>query len=211
MGSVRAGQSEGGQGELFEQCFRLKETLDVGEEKDLLEAVAKAKRGETEGYRFLYAIYADNIFSYVRKIVHDEHDAEDITQHVFAKLFTAIKRYEERSSPFSAWILRVARNTAIDHMRADRLVPCEEVRGADQQADETRHERRRSLTYALGCLPEEQREVVMMRHLAGLTPAEIAGCLGKSESAVHGLHHRGRINLQRELRSSGSAPALAPA
>ncbi len=147
----------------------------------------------------------------MRKIVHDEHDAEDITQQVFAKLFTAIKRYEERSSPFSAWILRVARNAAIDHMRADRLVPCEEVRGADQQSDETCHERRRSLTDALGCLPHEQRKVVMMRHFAGLTPAEIAGRLGKSESAVHGLHHRGRLSLQRELISSGAAPALAPA
>ena len=51
----------------------------------------------------------------------------------------------------------------------------------------------------------------MMRHLVGLTPGEIAGRLGKSESAVHGLHHRGRLNLQRELISSGIAPALAPA
>jgi RNA polymerase sigma-70 factor (ECF subfamily) len=189
----------------------LKPKLDEGGEADLLNAVAQAKAGDAEGYRYIYSRYADNVFSYVRKIVQDEYDAEDVTQQVFAKLFTAIKRYEERSVPFSAWILRVARNAAIDYMRADRLVPCEEVRGADQHRDETSHERRRSLTYALSCLPQEQREVIMMRHLVGLTPGEIAGRLGKSESAIHGLHHRGRRSLQQELVNSGTAPALAPA
>jgi len=211
---MRAARSESSANvgtDLPERCFRLKAKLDEGGETELLQAIAKAKAGEMEGYRYIYARYADNIFSYVRKIVQDEHDAEDITQQVFAKLFTAIKRYEERSVPFSAWILRVARNAAIDYMRSDRLVPCEEVRGADQHSDESCHERRRSLADALGCLPSEQRKVIMMRHLVGLTPGEIAGRLGKSESAVHGLHHRGRRSLQRELVNSGTAPALAPA
>ena len=56
------------------------------------------------------------------------HEAEDVTQHVFAKLMTVIGKYEPRDVPFSAWILRVARNVAIDHMRQRRAIPCEEVR-----------------------------------------------------------------------------------
>lgn len=212
MGDARReAVARSGEGRVSDGCFRLKAKLDQGGDAELLSAVAKAKAGHMEGYRYLYERYADNIFSYVRQIVHDEHDAEDVTQQVFAKLFTAIKRYEARAVPFSAWILRVARNAAIDHIRSDRLVPCEEVRGSDQHTDEICHERRRSLTDALANLPPEQREVVMMRHLVGLTPNEIAVRLGKSESAVHGLHHRGRRSLQRELVSSGSAPALASA
>lgn len=200
-----------GNGNLSQRCFRLKAKLDAGGETDLRRAIVRAKAGNMEGHRYLYARYADNVFSYVRKIVRDEHDAEDVTQQVFAKLFRTIGRYEERDVPFAAWILRVARNAAIDHIRSDRLVPCEEVRGADQQSDESRHECRRSLTDALGSLPSEQREVILMRHLAGLSPREIAGKLGKSESAIHGLHHRGRRSMQRELSRSGAAPALAPA
>lgn len=200
-----------GDGNLPERCFRLKAKLDVGGEAELRHAISQAKAGNMEGHRYLYARYADNVFSYVRKIVSDEHDAEDVTQQVFAKLFRTIGRYEERAVPFAAWILRVARNAAIDYMRGDRLVPCEEVRGADQQSDESRHECRRSLTDALGLLPTEQREVIIMRHLVGLSPSEIAGKLGKSESAIHGLHHRGRRSMQRELSRSGAAPALAPA
>ncbi len=200
-----------GETNLSRGCFRLKADLDAGGEVELRQAIQRAKVGNMDGHRYLYARYADNVFSYVRKIVRDEHDAEDVTQQVFAKLFRTIGRYEERAVPFAAWILRVARNAAIDYMRSDRLVPCEEVRGADQQSDESRHECRRSLTDALGSLPSEQREVIVMRHLVGLTPREIAGRLGKSESAIHGLHHRGRRSMQRELSRSGAAPALAPA
>jgi RNA polymerase sigma-70 factor (ECF subfamily) len=192
-------------------CFRLKAELDKGGKVELRRALRRAKAGDMEGHRYLYARYADNVFSYVRKIVCDEHVAEDITQQVFAKLFRTIARYEERDVPFAAWILRVARNAAIDHMRGNRLVPCEEVRGADQQTDDSHLECRRSLTEALGKLPNEQREVIMMRHLVGLSPSEIAGRLGKSESAIHGLCHRGRRSMQRELTLAGSAPALAPA
>jgi RNA polymerase sigma-70 factor, ECF subfamily len=201
---------EGG-ASLSRGCFRQKADLDGGGEAELRQAVTRAKAGNMDGHRYLYARYADNVFSYVRKIVRDEHDAEDVTQQVFAKLFRTIGRYEERNVPFAAWILRVARNAAIDYMRSNRLVPCEEVRGADQQTDESRHECRRSLTDALSSLPSEQREVIVMRHLVGLSPREIAGKLGKSESAIHGLHHRGRRSMQRELSRSGAAPALAPA
>lgn len=200
-----------GSSDLSRGCFRLKAELDEGGKVELRRALIRAKAGDMEGHRYLYARYADNVFSYVRKIVCDEHDAEDITQQVFAKLFRTIVRYEERDVPFAAWILRVARNAAIDHMRGDRLVPCEEVRGADQQTDDSQHECRRSLTDALGTLPNAQREVIMMRHLVGLSPREIASRLGKSESAIHGLCHRGRRSMQRELARNGSAPALASA
>ncbi len=209
--SAVASDGSTGRSGLSPGCFRLKAELDEGGEVELRHAILLAKAGDMEGHRYLYARYADNVFSYVRKIVRDEHDAEDVTQQGFAKLFRTIGRYEERNVPFAAWILRVARNAAIDYMRSDRLVPCEEVRGAEQQTDESRHECRRSLTDALRSLPSEQREVVMMRHLVGLSPLEIASHLGKSESAIHGLHHRGRRSMQRELARNGSAPALATA
>lgn len=193
------------------RCFRLKAEFEEGDYDELARAVALAKAGDMEGHRYLYARYADNVFSYVGKIVRDEHDAEDVTQQVFAKLFTAISRYETRAVPFSAWILRVARNAAIDHLRRDKLIPSEDVRGSDDGFAEIGHDRRRTLTDALRHLPQDQREVVVLRHLVGLSPSEIAARMGKSESAVHGLHHRGRRTLRKELTSAGAAPALAVA
>lgn len=58
-------------------------------------------------------------------------------------------------------------------------------------------------------LPYEQRSVVIMRHLLGLTPTEIAQQMGRTESSIHGLQHRGRRALQRELTQLGSAPSIS--
>ena len=88
-------------------------------------AVARAKEGDREALRFLYVSYSHNIYGYVRSIVRDDHEAEDVTQHVFAKLMTTIGKYDDRGVPFFAWLLRMARNVAIDHLRANRLTPIE--------------------------------------------------------------------------------------
>ena len=100
----------------------------------MLAAVTRAKQGDADALRFLYLRYAGNVYGYVCSIVRDEHEAEDVTQLVFAKLLTALGRYEPRSAPFSSWVLRVAHNAAIDHMRTRRPTPCEEVRATESRS-----------------------------------------------------------------------------
>jgi RNA polymerase sigma-70 factor, ECF subfamily len=170
------------------------------------DAVRAAKRGDGDALRYLYLRYADNVFGYVRSIVRDDYDAEDVTQQVFAKLIVVIGRYEQRSMPFAAWILRVAHNAAIDHVRVRRPVPCEEVRGTDTPLDDRAAECRRDFCEALEELSQEQRNVLVLRHVVGLAPGEIALQLGKSEDAIHALHYRGRRALRRSLVERSAAP-----
>jgi RNA polymerase sigma-70 factor (ECF subfamily) len=173
-------------------------------------AVARAKEGNADAIRYLYVRFASNVYGYARSIVRDDHEAEDITQQVFAKLMTAIHKYEQREVPFSAWILRMTHNLAIDHLRRMRMVPCEEVHAAnDPDGSEANRQRARSLRDALGDLPAEQRQVLVMRHVVGMSPGEIADQLGKSEGSIHGLHHRGRGALKAALREMGAAPQTA--
>jgi RNA polymerase sigma-70 factor, ECF subfamily len=172
-------------------------------------AIERAKAGDNEGLHFLYARYAADVQRYVTSVVHDHHEAEDITQNVFAKLMTAIRKYEQREVPFAAWIMRVARNAALDHLRARRSIPAEEVRVADNGNAQTSIDRGQDLRLALEQLPEDQREVLILRHVAGLSPLEIADTLQKTESSVHGLHHRGRRTLQEKLVELGAAPVVA--
>ena len=174
-------------------------------------AVARAKAGDMSAIHFLYVRFADDVFGYVKSIVHDSHEAEDITQNVFAKLSTEIRKYEPRQVPFTAWILRVARNAAIDNLRARRQIPFEEVRTDDDGHDQIGFERSQSLRDALWRLPDEQREVLVLRHLVGLTPLEIARRLGKTEGSIHGLHHRGRSALQLALLEMDAGPVVASA
>jgi RNA polymerase sigma-70 factor (ECF subfamily) len=173
-------------------------------------AVKRAQEGDRDAFGFLYARYAENIHGYVRSIVHDHHEAEDVTQHVFAKLMDVIGKYQEREVPFFAWMLRVARNVAVDHIRSQRLVPVEEVRATDslgRQAHLPGVGQGSDLREALATLPEAQREVLILRHVVGLSPTEIATRTGKTEGSIHGLHHRGRRALKTELIGREAAPA----
>jgi RNA polymerase sigma-70 factor (ECF subfamily) len=151
-------------------------------------AVARAKDGETEGLHFLYVRYATDVLSYVGSLVEDHHEAEAITEDVFAKLMQTIRGYEPNEAPFAAWILRIAQTAASGHLRARRG---------------------RDLQQALERLPKEQREVLVLRHVIGLSPVEIAGILKQTESSIHGLHQRGRLTLRSAVKELGATPVVA--
>jgi RNA polymerase sigma-70 factor (ECF subfamily) len=185
-----------------------KPTVETSPEIERLvrRAVMRAKQGDADAVRYLYLRYADNVYGYVRTIVRDHHDAEDVTQHVFAKLMTAIGKYEQRGVPFIAWLLRMSHNAAVDAVRARRATPAEEIFSPDDTSCEDAADSARSLHAALAALPEDQRQVVVLRHVCGLSPVEIAERLGRTHSSVYGLHHRGRRAMCAELRHLDSVP-----
>jgi RNA polymerase sigma-70 factor, ECF subfamily len=121
-------------------------------------AVARAKEGDQEALRFLYVSYSDNVYGYARSIVHDDHVAEDITQQVFAKLLTRVATYDDRGVPFFSWLLRMARNAAIDHLRANRTTPMESVLDPDASSGGDL-DQVWTLRAALAVLPDKQREI----------------------------------------------------
>ena len=137
-------------------------------------ATTRAGEGDDDALRLLYLLYADNVFGFVLAIVRDEHDAEDITSEVFSRLPRALGHYRPGATPFAAWLLRVARNAALDHLRAQRSVPLAEVHATGEAAEEQASERLDGLRNALASLPEDQRQVMLLRLIAGLTPAEVA-------------------------------------
>src|SRR5881398_2167185 len=106
--------------------FRASTALEQND-PEIARAVGRAQAGDMEAIRFQYLRYKNNVYGYVLSILRDQHEAEDVTQHVFMKLISVIHKYEPRQVPFTSWILRVARNVAVDHLRQRRPVPCEEV------------------------------------------------------------------------------------
>jgi RNA polymerase sigma-70 factor (ECF subfamily) len=180
-----------------------------GDTELVARAVARVKEGDNSALHFLYVRYGEDVRRYVQSIVGDHHEAEDVTQSVFLKLMSVIKRYEPRGVPFAGWLLRVARNAALDNLRAKRALPCDEIRVNDDGRDQTAFERREALKAALDRLPHEQREVLVLRYIAGLPPREIAKLLHKTASSVHGLQHRGRSALKAALEDLDAAPLTA--
>ncbi len=193
--------------------FKARKALDDSPEtaREVRLAIARAKEGDRDAVRFLYIRYSDNVYGYVRSIVRDDMEAEDLTQVVFMKLMTVIGKYSDCGVPFSGWLLRLTRNVALDHLRRRRPTPTEDGLEVDRHCDGDARESARDLYAALATLPEEQRSVMVMRHIVGLSPPEIAEEMGRSESSIHGLHHRGRRALRQEIARLGSAPSTSVA
>jgi RNA polymerase sigma-70 factor (ECF subfamily) len=190
---------EGGR---FERKTSLDRDLRPGE---LDAAVERARSGDHEAIRYLYLRFAGNVYGYVRSIVREEHDAEDVTQQVFARVLPALRSYEPRGVPFVSWLLRIAQHAAIDHVR--RRMPLVAALDNVEDVDEDRaRELGEALCHALEELPTPQREVVVLRHFAGLSPAEIATALDCTEASIHGLHHRGRRAMREALSAAGATP-----
>jgi RNA polymerase sigma-70 factor, ECF subfamily len=187
--------------------YRRRRQLEHPPDAEALVAAAtdRARDGDDDALRLLYLLYADNVFGYVLSIVHDEHDAEDITSEVFARLPRALTHYRVSATPFVAWLLRVARNAALDYLRAQRSVPLAEV-PASARTELHAHERLDDLRAALAALPPDQRQVMVLRLIAGLTPGEVAERIDRSVDAVHALQHRARRRLREELTRAGWAP-----
>jgi RNA polymerase sigma-70 factor (ECF subfamily) len=183
------------------------------------QAVRRAKEGDHEAVGFLYARYADNVFGYVRSILHDSHDAEDVTQQVFAKLTHVIGKYEERDGPFFAWVMRVGHARGPQSRCPPPAPPAHDPgRGGEdddrgrcgpgQRPPAERGSPRGAFAAAQG---PDQREVVRLRHVAGFSPPEIAELTGRSEELIHGLRHCGRRALAAGLVQHGIAPTTTGA
>lgn len=173
----------------------------------LRRTVRRAQAGDSAAFHRIYQLYAPMVHTAAMRVVRDPHEAEDVTQQVFAKLMTCIGQYQERSQPFAHWLARVSRNAAVDHVRRRRPVPVEDAGVLLEAPPTATPEVLDSLKAALRTLPEDQRRVLLMRHLVGLSPDEIAAETGRTTASVNGLHFRARRQLRQELSGLGLAPA----
>ena len=174
---------------------------------DLRALVERAKAGRREAVEALYLEHFDQIYAYLAVTVENRHDAEDLTIQTFVRMIESIDRFEWQSTPFVAWLFRIARNLAIDHFRASkRWQPSEhvpepfgsEVPSAEEQAFSRAD--RRIMLEAIGSLPRAQQQVLTLKFVFSFSNAEAAAILGKTEGAVKALQHRALASLhQREL------------
>ncbi|MGH7776898.1 MAG: RNA polymerase sigma factor [Candidatus Dormibacterales bacterium] len=162
--------------------------------------------GAKPPFEELYREYLKRIYAYVRAQVPGEAEAEDVTAQVFMNAYRAYPRFRPAGQTPSAWIFRIARNAALDHhRRASSRVRLERTLAAQPEAfsdpaglaeDRLRHA---DLMAAVAALPNRQREVVSLRHAAGLSFREVAELMGCSEDAAKMLHHRALRALRERL------------
>ena len=194
---------------------RLTERMVGGE--DEAQAVTRARGGDSEAFRLLVERHSREVFRLAFRMTGNEHDAEDVVQEAFLKAYRNLSAFEERAQ-FGSWVHRIAANCAYDLLRArvrrdDRL---EHAEGPDGDrtltvpADDPSPERlvagrevQGRLRAALARLSALERTAFTLRHVEGMSIAEISSALDLDASAAK----QSVFRAVRKLRQALGAPA----
>lgn len=170
--------------------------------------VDKARDGDVAAYEALVRRHRDRIYRIALRMVGDRADAEDIAQEVVIQLWTGLAAYAGTSA-FTTWLYRVVVNRCLDHRRRKATSPTAPVPAAEESghpvvpsADRQATDRMRlaATMRAIADLPEEQRSVIVLYQMEGLSYREVAAVLRVSESSVRGRLARARAALAHRLR-----------
>ncbi|MCW2858219.1 MAG: sigma-70 family polymerase sigma factor [Marmoricola sp.] len=171
----------------------------------LIALVELARNGDKEAFGQLYDHYQPSVYRFLYYRVGSMTLAEDLTAETFFRALRSMHAFRWQGKDFGAWLMTIARNLTADHFKAGRTrleQTTEDMQTLDTTSESPEIEVLSSLTNeallkALGELPTEQRECLIMRFLQGLSIAETAEILGRSAGAVKQLQLRGVRNLAK--------------
>lgn len=169
--------------------------------------------GRNASFRSLYDETADGLAGFAYRMLGDRHAAEDAVQQAFLELARSAGRFRGDGRALRAWLYRSVRFSVMDELRRRRRRPEQPAETlpetpVDERAD---HGWDPSLEAALAALPERQRAVLLLWHVDGFDPAEIAKILGTTRGAVYAASARGEAALRTALRvESGASAASEP-
>jgi len=170
------------------------------------------RNGNNNALEILLGRYKEKIFSTILFLVKDKFLAEDLFQDTFIKIVDTIRnnRYTEEGK-FQPWAVRIAHNLCVDHFRKVKRAPLVQTSddsdifnlfNANEAAADKKmiqEETRERVRLMLNLLPQEQREIIVLRHYADLSFKEIAEVSNCSINTCLGRMRYGLINMRRLL------------
>lgn len=181
---------------------------DVVESPELDERtlVERAVKRDREAYGALYNKHVSRVYRHVYYMVGSPAEAEDLTAQAFLQGWKAIERYQIRGAPFVSWLMRIAHNLGVSHLRSKKpsselpetlVDQSREGNPSDvlqRQADGDR------VREAILRLRDEHRRVIILRFVEDLGYREVAEIVGKSVPAVRVIQHRALNALRKEMQ-----------
>ncbi|MPZ24042.1 MAG: sigma-70 family RNA polymerase sigma factor [Dehalococcoidia bacterium] len=189
------------------------QTPTVEQVEDLTRA---SQRGDLAAFNQLVLVHQHQVFNVCLRILGDPASAEDVTQEAFLSAFRRIDTY--RGGNFRAWLLRIATNGCYDALRRKGRRPASSIDALYEDSDSPpipdtqsvgpelaaeQGEMRTAVRRALARIPDDQRTVVVLCDLQGLSYEEIAATLGVNIGTVKSRINRGRARLRELLTRSG--------
>lgn len=153
----------------------------------------------------LYEIYYDRVYRYILARLRNVTEAEDLAGETFLRMVERIDSFSRRPSGggFAGWLFKIAHNLMVDRFRAHRTTaPLTERHEAAEPGPEQlaiEGESVREILQALDYLSDDQRHVLLLRLVGGLSCREAAGVIGTTEGNVRALQHRGVQKLRGRL------------
>jgi len=175
------------------------------EQARLIALVELARAGDKDAFGLLYDHYASSVHRFLYYRTRSQTLAEDLTSETFFRALRSMSSFRWQGKDFGAWLMTIARNLATDHFKAGRtrLELTTDDMGQHDDATEGPESAvlaslaNEALLTALTELPEEQRDCLIMRFLQGMSIAETAAVLGRSDGAIKQLQLRGVRNLAK--------------
>lgn len=167
--------------------------------------IHKAKKADPDVVVELYERYQLRVFRYLYYQIGDQQTAEDLTSEVFIRMINALHDYNQEKFSFQAWLFRIARNLSIDHfrrtnIRMDVRLDENQIATHDDPLDLVEQGlTSEQLGRALGRLSANQRDVVIMRFVNGMSIREVAEVMNKSQDSIKGLQRRALLALREIL------------
>ncbi len=182
--------------------------LDVSEspEQDERTLVKRAIKRDREAYGALYNKHVSRVYRHVYYMVGNPAEAEDLTAQAFLQGWKAIERYQMRGAPFVSWLMRIAHNLGVSHLRSRK--PSTELpetlvdHNRDGNPDDAlqRQAEGDRVREAILRLREEHRRVIILRFVEDLAYREVAEIVGKSVPAVRVIQHRALNALRKQMQ-----------
>lgn len=190
-----------------DSAFATSSAGDQAEGHRLIALVELARGGDSEAFGQLYDHYHSSVYRFLYYRVGSVTLAEDLTAETFFRALRSMSSFRWQGKDFGAWLMTIARNLTTDHFKAGRTrleQTTEDMGTLDTTMEGPESEvltllTNEALLAALGQLPNEQRECLVMRFLQGLSIAETAEVLNRSAGAVKQLQLRGVRNLAKLL------------
>ncbi len=170
--------------------------------------VDRARAGDQGAFEDLVRLYADRLHAVVRRLVDDDHDAQEVTQETFLRAWRAIGKFKG-DSQFFTWLYRIgvneaSRRTARNRRRGpvasleDQVEPADARPGPSQSLQHG--DLRRALEQAIRELKPDYRAPLVLRDVEGLSTTQAAEILGIGEAAFKSRLHRARLEVRSAIR-----------
>ena len=179
--------------------------VDGAERERLIALVELARQGDKEAFGLLYDHYQASVYRFLYYRTRSQTLAEDLTSETFFRALRSMNNFRWQGKDFGAWLMTIARNLTTDHFKAGRTrleMTTEDMTPHDDATEGPESVVLAGLTNevllkALAELPTEQRDCLVMRFLQGMSIAETAKALQRSDGAVKQLQLRGVRNLAK--------------